>query len=115
MAQGYRIINLEDDLPTVEQAMKRLVLEVRLARNQKVRILKIIHGFGSSGKGGKIRPAAQRQLGALQKSGHIHGFVPGERFSIFDAETRKMLDIYSPLRKDSDLNRHNNGITIVWI
>lgn len=113
MAKDYRIINLEDDLPTVEQAMHRLTLEVRLARSQQVRLLKIIHGFGSSGRGGKIRPAARRKLESLQKSGHIKFFICGEKLSIFDEGTRRALDLCPALRGDSDLERHNNGVTLV--
>lgn len=113
MAADYRIVNLEDDLPTVEQAMKRLVWEVQTARRQGVRLLKIIHGFGSSGRGGKIRPAARQKLLSLQKSGHVRFFVPGEQFSIFDDKTRRALDLVTLLRKDNDLDRHNNGITVV--
>ncbi|WP_087064956.1 Smr/MutS family protein [Intestinibacillus massiliensis] len=113
MAQNYRIINLEDDLPTVEQAMRRLVWEVRTARKQGIRLLKVIHGFGSSGRGGKIRPAARRELETLQKSGHVRFYIPGERLSIFDADTRRALDLVPALRGDSDLDRHNNGVTLV--
>ena len=113
MAQEYRTINLEDDLPTVEQAMRRLVWEVRTARTQGVRVLKVIHGFGSSGRGGKIRPAARRQLDGLQKSGHIKYYICGEKLSIFDGDTRRALDRCPALRGDGDLDRHNNGITLV--
>lgn len=113
MAGNYRIINLEDDLPTVAQAVHRLIWEVQTARRQNVRVLKIIHGFGSTGRGGKIRPAARRQLDSLQKSGYVRFYIPGERLSIFDADTRLALDLLPLLRKDADLERHNNGITLV--
>lgn len=112
MASVYRLINLEDDLPTVEQAVRRLIWEVRTARKQGVRVLKIIHGFGSSGRGGKIRPAARRALDDLQKSGHVRFYITGERWSIFDPDTRRALDLESALRSDTDLERHNNGITV---
>lgn len=112
MANSYRIINLEDDFPTVEQAMRRLTWEVRTARQQGVRLMKIIHGFGSTGKGGKIRPAARRQLDAMKKSGHIKFYIMGERLSIFDEDTRRALDLCADLRRDSDLERHNNGVTL---
>ncbi|MGE4549121.1 MAG: hypothetical protein AB7C89_06170 [Intestinibacillus sp.] len=113
MAESYRIINLEDNLPTVPQAMQRLVWEVRTARRQGVRLLKVIHGFGSTGRGGKIRPAARRQLDGLQKSGYVRFYIPGEKLSIFEEDTRRALDLYPPLRRDADLERHNNGITLV--
>lgn len=112
MAQKYRIINLEDDLPTVSQAMQRLTYEIRAARRQNVQLMKIIHGFGSSGRGGKIRPAVRNQLDKMQKSGYLKFYICGEKLSIFDEMTRQALDLCSSLRGDSDLDRHNNGITI---
>ena len=39
--------------------------------------------------------------------------IPGERFSIFDEETRQAFQRCPELRQDSDLERCNNGITIV--
>ena len=48
--EQIRLINLEDEKPTVKQAMDRLELELRLAKKQNVCVLKIIHGFGSTGK-----------------------------------------------------------------
>ena len=56
MEQQIRQINLEDEKPTVSQAMARLQLELRLAKRQDICVLKIIHGFGSTGNGGKIQP-----------------------------------------------------------
>ena len=60
--EQIRLINLEDEKPTVKQAMDRLELELRLAKKQNVCVLKIIHGFGSTGNGGKIRVALRRAM-----------------------------------------------------
>ena len=108
-----RIINLEDELPTMAQATKRLIWEIRIARQQQIHQLKIIHGFGSTGKGGKIRVAARQQLDKLIQSGHVKYYIIGEKFSIFDEDTRRALAAFPELRKDMDLERHNNGITVV--
>ena len=48
-----------------------------------------------------------------QKRGKIRFFVPGERLTIFEEETRKLLQLCPDFRKDHDINRHNNGITVV--
>lgn len=89
--EQIRLINLEDEKPTVKQAMDRLELELRLAKKQNVCVLKIIHGFGSTGNGGKIRVALRRAMPEYQKRGKIRFFVPGERLTIFEEETRKLL------------------------
>ena len=67
--EQIRLINLEDEKPTVKQAMDRLELELRLAKKQNVCVLKIIHGFGSTGNGGKIRVALRRNIRNAEKSG----------------------------------------------
>ena len=113
MEQQIRQINLEDGMPTVQQALARLQLEVRLARRQGVWVLKIIHGFGSTGNGGKIRVAVRRELPVLQRRGQIRFFVPGEKLTIFEEDTRRLLQICPAFRKDHDIDRHNNGITVV--
>lgn len=113
MEQQIRQINLEDGMPTVAQAIARLQLEVRLARRQDIWILKIIHGFGSTGTGGKIRIAVRKELPTLQRRGQIKFFVPGEKLTIFEEDTRKLLQICPAFRRDRDIDRHNNGITVV--
>lgn len=100
-------------MPTVAQALSRLQLELRLAKRQGVCVLKIIHGFGSTGRGGKIRIAVRKELEAMQKRGHIAFFVPGEKLTIFEEDTRRLLQLCPAFRKDHDIDRYNNGITAV--
>jgi len=110
---AYETVNLEEGMPRVEQAMKKLTYHLHEKKRQGVRAVKLIHGFGSSGTGGGIRKRCREYLESLQRRGVIVAFVPGERFSIFDADTRRLLDLCPDMRRDSDLDRHNNGVTIV--
>ncbi|MEA5038401.1 MAG: Smr/MutS family protein [Clostridiaceae bacterium] len=108
-------INLEEGMPTVEQAIKRLTFYLRTKKGSGVRTLKLIHGYGSSGTGGKIRIECRKYLESQQRRGEIKYFVPGEEFSIFDPQTQKLLIACPGLRRDHDLERRNNGITIVLL
>lgn len=108
-----RLINLEDEKPTVQQAMDRLKLELRLAKKQNICVLKIIHGFGSTGNGGKIRVAVRRALPDYQAHRQIAFFIPGEKLTIFEEDTRRLLQLCPDFRRDHDIDRHNNGITVV--
>lgn len=108
-----KTVNLEEGRPAVPDALARLQMELRLVRGTRITALKLIHGFGSSGRGGKLRPAVRRQLDTHQSRGYLKFYIPGERLSIFDADTRKALDLCPALRGDPDLERHNNGITVV--
>ena len=78
-------------------------------------MLKIIHGYGSSGTGGKIRLEARKYLARLSAKGEIGGFIPGEEFSIFQEDTRRAFLRCDELRRDRDLERHNNGVTFILL
>ena len=53
-------------MPYADQAIQRLTLEIRQSREMGCTVLKIIHGYGSSGKGGKIRTESRRYLTRLK-------------------------------------------------
>ena len=108
-----REVNLEAGMPFVEQAMKRLTYEIHHSRDMGCTELKIIHGYGSSGTGGKIRTAARKYLTQLKEKGEISAFIPGEAFSIFEEATRRAFGVCDDLRRDKDLDRYNNGVTFI--
>lgn len=110
-----RIVNLESGMPTVEVARNRLLNELQTARLRGDKALKIIHGYGSSGKGGVIKADVQKLLAQKQRSGTIRGYVKGEDFSPFNETARQLVTILPALRKDRDYDRGNDGITIVLI
>lgn len=109
------IINLEAGMPTVDRARIRLDQELRSARSHGARAVKIIHGYGSSGKGGAIRREVQVILAGKKRSGQIRAYVPGERFSPFHAEAREIIDKCPELARDRDYTRSNDGVTIVLL
>ena len=113
MATGLREVNLELGKPLVDAAIKRLTFELSQSRRMGVSVLKIIHGYGSSGTGGRIRTESRRYLERLKNRGEIKNYIPGEHFSIFDEGTRTALQVCGPLRQDRDLDRYNNGVTFI--
>ena len=110
---SLREVNLEAGMPYVDQAIRRLTLEIQQSRRMGCAVLKIIHGYGSSGKGGKIRAESRRYLTRLKGQGEITDFLPGEKFSIFEDATRRALVRCDALRRDADLDRYNNGVTFI--
>lgn len=115
MKSGCKTINVEVGMPTVEVGQKRLYLEIITARNQGYSFLKVIHGYGSSGVGGRLKKGMLEFLAAKQKDGLVKAFVPGEDWNIFNQTTREIIEQCDDLRKDSDLGNTNHGITIVMI
>ena len=88
MATFVRELNLELGRPSVDEAMRRLDYELAAAGMLRTKVFKLIHGYGSSGTGGKIRTACRKQLQLYKEQGRIVDFIPGENFTIFDASTR---------------------------
>ena len=93
--------------------MLRLSQELRIAKANRLRTLKIIHGYGSTGVGGVIRTAARRLLAERRARGQIRSFIPGEEFGAFSASARAAVSTVPELKKDIDYGRQNDGITIV--
>lgn len=62
------IINLEAGMPTVELARSRLNQGLQSARMRGEKAVKIIHGYGSTGRGGKIKADTLGGAGAEAES-----------------------------------------------
>jgi hypothetical protein len=108
-----RTVNLKSDWPTVREALERLGRELALAREEKCALLKVIHGYGSSGAGGEIRIAVQKRLRELVEAGELGGCIFGEDWSRTDEETWRILLARAEVKNDPDLGRGNRGITVV--
>ena len=110
---SIRTVNLKSDMPSVLEALKRLEGEIALARREKIALLKIIHGYGSSGVGGDIRIAVQKRLREIMGAGQIRGCIFGEDWRKGDDASWMLLRDWPELKDDPHLGRRNQGITIV--
>ena len=113
MKARMAVVQMKAGMPTVAEARRRLAVELENARRRGLRVLKLVHGYGSSGVGGKLRGALRRTLAEQQSAGRVARIVPGEQWTVFDEGARALLDSYPDLRTDSDLERGNAGITFV--
>lgn len=109
----HRVINLERGMPLAEQALARMRNEMFFCRKQGVKILTLIHGYGSSGKGGAIKNAVRQDLQYQLHQEKIDDVIVGEEFSQKIGKGRNLLRRFPFLVKHRDLNRANPGITIV--
>ena len=108
-------LNIEADLPTLDEARRRVIAEIAQAKRAGVRVLKVIHGYGSSGVGGKLCIGLRKSFGLRKKEGAIKDFITGEEFSIFHDRTLSLLEAVPELRGDPDLNATNEGVTLLWL
>ena len=107
-----KVINLEEGMPRVNEALLRLERELTLARQQGYAVVKIIHGYGSSGVGGTLRTEVQKWLRQRAAQSQISAFIPGEDWRISDERAWELLKLQPELKKDPDLGRTNLGISI---
>jgi hypothetical protein len=108
-------INMEHGFPTAEEARARLANEIEAARRSGVGALKIIHGYGSSGKGGTLRKSLRTMLTRMSSEGKVGRVIFGENWELFDEPSRNLIDRYPLLRGDKDMNRGNAGVTFVEV
>jgi hypothetical protein len=102
-------------MPTLEEARRLVIDEIKRAKREGARVLKVIHGYGSSGKGGALCIGLRKSFGLRKKEGVIKDFIAGEGFSIFEENVLAVLDAVPELRGDPDLNVINEGVTILWL
>jgi len=109
---GVKTLNIEAGMPTIEEARQILLAQLKQAKQSGVAAVKIIHGYGSTGKGGALRGALRKSLLRRKKEGLVTRVIFGEKWSIFEDDARYAIDHCPDLRNDRDLNHSNEGITI---
>lgn len=100
-------------MPLAHQAIERLRLELETSRRQGYRLLTLIHGYGSSGRGGTIKEEVHRHLRYLKHRKEINDMFPGESFTTRTGRGRQLIRRFPVLAEHRDINRSNPGITIV--
>jgi hypothetical protein len=110
-----RTFNVEQGLPTLDEARRQVLAEIKEAKRAGTRVLKVIHGYGSSGKGGVLCTGLRKSFRLRKQEGSIKAFIVGEDFSIFNDTTLALLETVPELRGDPDLNATNEGVTFLWL
>lgn len=100
--------------PSVSEALRDLTDAIQYAKNAGIPVIKIVHGYGSSGTGGDIKLAVHKELGIQKAGGHILLYVPGENWSVMDPAIGPLRDEYDVI-DDKELGSSNPGMTVVWV
>jgi hypothetical protein len=108
-----KTVNLKEGMPLVRQALMQMDRELAVARAEKCDLVKLIHGYGSTGTGGEIRDAVQKRLREMSERSQIRGFIFGENWAKSDERTWRIVSARPELKQDRDLGKGNRGITIV--
>jgi len=100
-------------MPTLDEARRLVAAEINRAKRAGAKVLKVIHGYGSSGKGGALCIGLRKSFALRKKEGVIKDFIPGEDFSIFSDATLALLEAVPETRGDPDLGAVNEGVTVL--
>ena len=106
-------INLKEGLPTVAGALAKLKRELNEAKSERRKLVRIIHGYGSTGVGGEIRLAVRKQLQTLLSAKKIQSFLPGDDYSDRTIAGNALVSRHYALRSSLKTDKNNPGITFV--
>ncbi len=115
-AKKIKVINLEYGKPYVNEALTRFNNELQLAKKQNISLLKIIHGYGSTGKGGKIKIVLHKKLKVLLANQIVKNVIAGELYSKSTNSAtcnQKLVNAYTALAETLHADKYNPGITFV--
>jgi hypothetical protein len=109
-----RDLDIEAGMPTVAEALRRLETQLDRARRDGVRVVRIIHGWGSNtGGGGKIRAAARVWLRGQLEQRRIRALLLGDHYTHTSPAGRDFIRRHPALRPAERTDRENPGITFV--
>jgi len=94
----------------VEEELDAVLSKVR--SHSALRAVKVIHGYGSSGKGGATKETVKNW--AYQRRRHLRATIAGESYDLFNDDTQEMRGECGQM-DDPDLGAANPGVTVLWV
>jgi hypothetical protein len=106
-------VNIEAGRPSVEEGIQRLKEGLLRARHSGIKIIRVIHGYGSSGTGGKLRDACRLFLRQEKSARRIKSFLPGEDYTRGSGAGKDLFNRHPGLQQSEGSDSRNPGITLV--
>lgn len=106
-------INIKSLNQTVSLALAEFLVELDRAKFSGVKVIKVITGYGSHGKGGEIKRELQNLLYKLKKENKITNYYKGE--TLKQEDIQNLGKISPKLILDNELSGYNSGVTIVTL
>ena len=105
--------NIKSGMPVVEIALKRADACIQEAKYKRLKIIKIVHGYGSTGAGGEIKIALHEHLKRKKANNIIQAFIPGEAFTELLGYSELISKYNHLISNDNDARTGNRGITFI--
>ena len=104
-------LNIKEGMPLADDAMRYLQDSLERLRRERYGCVLVVHGYGSTGKGGAICTRARSWLRAQEKAGRVKRVIPGEDFQLFNFDALALKNTYREL--EPLLRVCNHGVTVV--
>ncbi|MEX0680029.1 MAG: Smr/MutS family protein [Balneolales bacterium] len=100
-------------MPAVAQALALLDIKISEAHLRGTGLIRVIHGWGSTGTGGRIKAALPQHLNDLKQRKIILDYLPGSQYSDTIPRGRHLLSKFPDLKTTIRPDRRNPGITLI--
>ena len=107
-------VDIERGMLACDEALSKVQNEIEiLAINKQVKVLKVIHGYGSHGVGGAIKQAFLKRCAELKSRKIIEDYTCCDKWTEKNL-VRKIAINYCPdLLADAELKYINSGCSII--
>lgn len=113
MDKNIYTIDLREGLPDVDAALRILEYQFASAAAIGERVVKVVHGCGSTVRGGGRLRTEVRRWGRKDK--RVGLVVKGENFSAANPQARYLVEKFPHVAADEDLEKQNEEITLFFI
>ena len=110
-----RTVNIKEDNPNSDYAMYLLDQEIKYSKAVGNRVIVVIHGYGSHGKGGVIKQKLKEYFPHLKKNKIIEDFVFGENWGDLNETKQKICKISPEASIHENLSGINSGVSVVLL
>lgn len=111
----YATLNLETEKPTVDEAIALIEREIEICKKIGIVVLKVIHGYGSSGSGGAIKKALKTWSIMAKRRKLFRDFVKGEEWNFNNEKSDEIKKLCPDVLGDLELYYSNPGISLIVI
>jgi ribosomal protein S27AE len=109
-------LNIKQDGPYVEEALERLTDYLRKSIEVRIKAIVLIHGYGSSGEGGRIKWAIHEALDNNRYSDRVDEYYFGEQVAFGSESCQDLLKRRPGLKRYLKRFKEGNaGMTVLLL
>ena len=82
----------------------------RVRNSSSLRVIRVVHGYGSSGRGGSTKETARNWI--FRNRSRFKSVIEGENINLYHAATQELVKEVIGLGEE---DRDNPGTTIIWV